>query len=223
MTYDQLIEKVRIRGGKKLAGTEYWESGSVYEALNSSIVDLAIETKDYQRLGSLAITAGTQTYTISSTIDTDVDTILHIVTNSRIIEPQSVRNLQEKIFDDTGNDEAEASAVSTDESPDTFRVWAGILKFSKIPSTTETAQVYYTSKVAQSFYTAAIGATTVPIEDKYINAIIYEALAVLNESMGNGDGAGYFRNVSKEKLSEAMSNRVIYGNDDTIKYHDGVQ
>ena len=216
MTYDELIEVVRKRGKKLLRGTS-WESGEVFDAINSASIEFMAESKDQEATASLAIVAGTRDYTISSSIATLCDDINLMVIDNGTIEGVTLRKLQDEIHSDTVK-ESDASAGT----PEYFRVWNGVLRLYPTPNEDITATVYYTTKIAQAFYTTAIGATTIPFQDVYVTPIVYEALAILAEGEGDLKSAEYFRITGLAKFENALASKVDYAHDEEVKYQDPI-
>jgi hypothetical protein len=216
LIYTQVIEKVRQRGFKWLQGTHLWQLGSIYDAINDAIRDLALSKNIESSATSLAIVAGTRDYTISSAIGTDVQEIVQIDLDTGEIRPKTIWAFQEELHTQTLDEDD-----LTQGTPEYFRVWGGILRLVPTPSTTATATVYYSKNVAQGFYSTSNGAATVPVNDTFINALIYETLAILSEEIGDVKSALYYRQNGRMKLDEALIARASY-NSDTIKYQDPV-
>lgn len=216
MTFDSLIQKIRARGYGFLANTRYYEAGLVYDAVNDAIRDLALNKSIESSATNLSIVAGTRDYTISSAIATDVQQIVQIDIDTGEIRPKTIWSFQEELHS-LALDEDDL----TQGTPEYFRVWNGVLRLVPTPNTSQTAVVYYLKNVAQSFYSTANGAATVPVDDTFINALIYESLAILSENIGDMKKASYFRAMGRVKLDEALIGRSDY-NSDTIKYQDPV-
>lgn len=216
MTYDQVIELVRKRGSNLVKGVN-WQSGDVFDAVNSACIEYMDKAKADEATASLAITTGTRDYTVSTAIGTDVDRINLVVIDTGTIEGIELRKMQDEIHADA-DDEDDIS----NGTPEFFRVWNGVLRLYPTPDEDMTATVYYTTKIAQAFYTSAIGATTFPFDDVYVTPIIYEALAVIAEGVGNMDMAVYFRETGNTKLNDVMANRADYSADSQVRYQDPI-
>lgn len=216
MTYDELIEVVRKRGKKLLQGTS-WESGEVYDAINSASTEFMAESKDQEATATLSIVAGTRDYTISSSIATLCDDINMITIDSGEIKGVTLRKLQNDIHLQT-----ELESDASNGTPEEFRVWNGVLRLFPTPTENITATVYYTTKIAQNFYTSAIGATTIPFQDVYVTPIVYEALALLAEGEGDLKTAEYFRVTGLSKFENALASKVDYATDEGVKYQDPI-
>lgn len=217
MTYDQLIETVRKRGKKLVQNSVSWESGEIYDAINSASIEYMAESKDQEATASLSIVAGTRDYTVSSSIGTTCDDINLIVIDTGKIKGVTINKFQDEIHS-TFVDENDASTGT----PEIFRVWNGVLRLYPTPSENITATVYYTTKVAQSFYTTTIGSASIPFQDVYVTPIIYETLAILAEGEGELKSAEYFRAIGREKFDNALGTKVDYSTDETVTYQDPI-
>ena len=216
MTFDQVIQKIRVRGYEFLKDTRYYEAGLIYDAINDAIRNLALSKNIESTATSLSIVAGTRDYTISSSIGADVQEIVQIDLDTGEIRPKTIWAFQEELHSLTLDEDD-----LTQGTPEYFRVWNGVLRLVPTPNLAATATVYYLKNVAQGFYSAANGAATVPVNDSFINALMYGTLAFLAESVKDFKGAGYYRGMSKMELDEALIARASY-NSDTIKYQDPV-
>lgn len=216
MTYDQAIQKVRQRGFKWLQNTPFWQLGSVYDAINDAIRDLALSKSLESAATSLSIVAGTRDYTISTAIGTDVQEIVQLDLDTGEIRPKTIWAFQEHLHTLVADEDD-----LTQGTPEYYRVWGGVLRLVPTPNLALTATVYYNRSVAQAFYSAANGAASLPVDDTFINALIYEALAILAEEVGNMKDSLLYRQTGRAKLDEALASRANY-NSDTVKYQDPI-
>jgi hypothetical protein len=77
MTYDQLIEKVRLKA-LGLLKTNQLMSPIVYDAINDAAREVANKARFTTKTATLSIVAGTVDYDIASTIAADVGEIYQI-------------------------------------------------------------------------------------------------------------------------------------------------
>jgi hypothetical protein len=214
MTYNQLIEKIRMRGFEFLHGTRYYEVGVVYDALHDALRHIFFTTKQHEGTASLSLVAGTRDYTISSAIDADCDSIIYIQIDTGSIEPRTLRELQDEIHLDVDDEDD-----LTQGTAEFYRIFNGVLRVYPTPGTSMTATVYFTKKDAPDFYTTAIGATTMSLKDEFIEPVIYEALAILAESLGDFKRAMAYREVGKFKLEETRDAQTVHAVE-TIQYQE---
>lgn len=216
MTYNQAIEKIRIRGYEWLQGTRQYEPGVVYDALHDAIRHVFFITKQHEGSSSLSLVAGTRDYTISSAIASDVDSIILITIDTGTIEPLTLRAFSDEVFFDVDDEDD-----ITNGTPTHYRIFNGVLRVYPTPGQAFTATVYYSKKYAPDFYTTAIGATTMTLKDEFIETVIYIALAVLSEGQGEFKRAGEFRLRAREVFEETRDFRSVEGNAE-IQYQDSV-
>lgn len=218
MTYDELIDVVRDRGKRFLINTADWELGSVYNAINAAARDIQAVSKPTQTTAPLSLVAGTQSYTISSAIASDVDEINFIRVGDAEIYPLSYDDLERLSIDgvatenDAANDESETSLY--------FRVIGDTLKLSFLPSQALTATVFYTKKVAQSFYSPSVGSTAIPFDDLWLNCIIYETLSILAENQGLGNESAMYHSRALEAQAKANDAKPYCDFGQQLTYHD---
>lgn len=212
LTYDQFIEKTRMRGFEFLHGTRYFEKGVVYDALHDAIRHVFHVTKQHETSASLSLVAGTRDYTISSAIASDVDSITYVTIDTGEIEPRTLRAFQDEIhFDEDDEDDIVSG------TPEVYRVFNGVMRVYPTPSANATATVFYSKKIAPDFYTTAIGTTTTTLKDEYVETVIYEALAILAEAI-NPEKANYFRSIGRMKFEEARDYATVDAVE-PVKYH----
>lgn len=77
MTYDTLIEKIRLKSIKLLKLGDL-QSPIVYDAINDALRDIANKARFTTKQATLSIVAGTVDYDIATTIATDVGEIYQI-------------------------------------------------------------------------------------------------------------------------------------------------
>ena len=208
MTFDQLIEKVRLRGYEWLRGTRYYETGVVYDALHDAIRHVFFITKQHESSASLSLVAGTRDYTISSAIAADADSIIYIQIDTGSIEPRTLRELQSEIHLDVDDEDD-----TTDGTPEFYRVFNGVLRVYPTPGSSITATVYYSKSYAPDFYTTAIGSTTMTLKDEFIESVIYEALGTLSEGVGDFKRALNYKQMGKFKLEETRDSQTVFANE----------
>ena len=63
---------------------------------------------------------------------------------------------------------------------------------------------------------------TVPVDDWYLNALQYEAIAMLLENLGQENKAEYYRSQGKIMFGEAMADRSFDDDQDVVTYRDPV-
>lgn len=211
MIYNQLIEKIRSRASLFSQNKE-WESGVIYDAINDTIRGLPATIK-IEASVNLSIVVGTRDYTISTAIGADVDQIVQIQMDVGEIVPRTIWEFQKEIHQDVTDEDDIILGT-----PEFYRVWDGVLRLYPTPTESKTAVVYYTKKIAQGFYSTAVGATTVPIEDRYITALIYEVQAILCEILGEQQKSQYYRQIGLEKLNEQLASKPNYSFGETITY-----
>ncbi len=222
MTYDNLIQRIILRGFKFLQGTPFIEKGAIYEALITAYQKLEMDVRDIQASAIFSITSGTSSYTVAS-IASDIGEINFITLGSPTFN--TIEGIMLRQF----NDEQQAQynayynqvhEIQTD--PKFFKVWNGTITIFPTPSQDYTATVYYTPKISLNFYTSAIGSTSLSIDDNYLNAIMYEALAILAEMVGQDKLSLMYRGQADREKDLARASKVQYQYDSHITFHDGV-
>lgn len=216
MTYDQIIEKVRLRGFDWLQGTRYYESGAVYDALHAAVRHIFHVTKQHEASATLSLVAGTRDYTISSSIASDADSIIYVSIDTGSIEPLNLREFQNEIFFDV-DDEDDITAGT----PTHYRVFNGVLRVYPTPGQAFSATVYYSKKIAPDFYTTAIGASSCPLADEYLESAIHLALGTLAENAGKFPLAQVYRTGGERLFAGAREEKTVFASGD-IQYQSSV-
>jgi len=217
MTYDQLIEKIRIASRPFLKDVINYDAGSIFNAVNDSLRDLLRETKDQEITpANLSVTAGTSDYNVS-TIGSDVGDITAIYTDlANLLVPASVKVVEARRNTDLSS---ETTGVVNQNPPMIYRVWNSVIRFYPTPSTTAIYKVYYTKKVTPDFYSVVNGAATIPVKDDYLNALKYRVIAQLCEELGSEQKATYYLTRYRDELNNAMGDRSYNDNSSSITYH----
>lgn len=218
MTHDQLIAKIQNRVRLYVKGKLQFDVGVVYDALNDASREIAMKTKDRQSSASLSLVAGTSTYTISSAIATDIDEIQRIELNAGTIELRSSDDFHKRVLEDVTEEDQDWRTGT----PEIAKIWDGVLTVYPVPSQAATATVYYSVKIPTGFYSSSNGSASIELNDDYLNALIYETIAVLCEQLGVETKAAYYRSQSEMKLLEAQAHRPITNYNQTVTYHNGI-
>lgn len=184
----------------------------MYDAINDAIRDFPANVK-IEATVNLSLVAGTRDYTVS-TLASDIDQIVQIQMDVGEIVPRTLWRFQDEIHFDVSDEDDIVNGT-----PEFYRIWNNVLRVFPTPTESKTAIVYYTKKIAQSFFSVSNGAATVPIEDRYLNALMYEAQAVLLETLGEPKQAQYFHQMSVEKLNEQLANKPNYSFGESVDYH----
>lgn len=217
MTYNELIARIKVRARPIVKGSIAYDDGIIYEALNTAAREIAVKAKDNPSTATLSLIAGTRDYTISSAIASDVDEIQLLVTDTGEINLLSVEDFQNKIHE-TVVDEDDIEDGTTEWA----RIWNGVLRVFPTPSESISVTVYYTVKIPTSFHSSVNGAASIELDDIYIDAIMYEAIAQLCEMTGNEGRATYYRGESLRRLDDAQAHKPIQSFGETVNYQDGI-
>lgn len=217
MTYAQLIEEVK-QSALPLVQTTTWQTdGAIYAIVNRASRRLGMVLKDSQASASLAIVAGTSTYTISSAIASNVDEITLIrAGNQEVIFKDTVEFERLSINGDiTGETDAETNSEQL-----YARVYNGILEFYPEPSLTQTATVYYNTKQTKTdISTANLATDIVGLREDYLTPLIYLSVGMMYEAEKMYEDATYWKTNAMALVEEAKENQPDYNYGEQLKYH----
>ena len=218
MTYDTLIDKIKKRCVRYLKGSLNYDVGVIFNVINDAIRDMARTSKDVVATpATLSLVAGTRDYTISSAIASDVRDIVAIYLDTGEIKPATAWSFQKEIFKDVSDEDEIVTGT-----PEFYRIVNGVLRVYPTPNEAKSATVHYVKKIAADVYSTSNGAATVPIDDRYLNALQYESIAMLLENLGQENKAEYYRSQGKIMFGEAMADRSFDDDQDVVTYRDPV-
>jgi hypothetical protein len=120
MTYDQILEKIKLKSSGIIKDWESLRYEKIYSALNDGLRDISNKARFTTKQASLSIVAGTSDYTISTAVATDVGEIYQIQLSTGEIVGKSLEEFEEI---KTREVTAESETATSTGTPLYYKVW----------------------------------------------------------------------------------------------------